>query len=394
MRHLVIGHAQLGNLSQAYNMMLKMQQQGLAVDWSEIDEVEPLREHQVYEHLSKLMEDAGQPFGEVEVWSRLKPEHAMPEAMAYDPDLDRFLVGTIRDGEILVSEDGEEWEVLASSSTLPQLLGVFDLAVDAERGHLWVATGGVSQYQGEPRDDEVRSSLLRLDSETGELLAEYPVSARGGRNLVGSLAVADDGTVFAADVQAPIIYRLLPGEDALRPYFGHSKFTSLRGLALNDDGSLLYIADYELGLFVIDATGGQQAWKVNVPANFNAGGIDGLFYWNDHLVAIQNAITPQRVVRLELEGGGLGVAKVAPLAAAQDEFDTPTYGVMKGRDLFFFGASHWAHVDASGDASTELSSIPIMKVDVDNASVQAVGQEMIDELLRRSEQDGGTTPQG
>ena len=131
MRHIVVGHAQLGNLSQAYDMMLKMQQQGLSEDWDAIDAVEPLREHQVYDHLSRLMSDAGKPFGEVSVWSELDPEHAMPEAMAYDPEGERFLIGTIREGEILASQDGETWQTVVSAATLPELLGVFDLAVDA-----------------------------------------------------------------------------------------------------------------------------------------------------------------------------------------------------------------------------------------------------------------------
>src|SRR5699024_4584240 len=165
--------------------------------------------------------------------------------------------------------------------------------------------------------------------------------------------------------------------------------TSLLGLALNDEGSLLYVADYELGIFVVDVSGGQQAWQLAIPETFNAGGIDGLYWWNNHLIAIQNAITPQRVVRLALGDDGLGVTAVAPLAAALDEFDTPTFGVMDGQDLYFFGASHWQHVDAEGQARGELPEVPIMTIDVDNASVQVVGQEIMEQMQRRGEAGGG-----
>lgn len=396
MRHLVVGHAQLGNLSEAYNMMLKMQRQGLAEDWDEIDAVAPLREHQVYDHVSRLMAEAGKPFGDVRTWSTLDSDYPMPEAMAFDTERDRLLVGTVRDGLILASEDGEDWETLASPETVPELQAVFDLVVDAERGHVWVATGAAPQFQGASRDNEVRSALLRLDLESGELQQEYPISAGSGRNMLGSLALAGDGTVFAADAQAPVIYRLQPGAEAVQPYFGHSSFTSLRGIALNEDDSLLYIADYELGLFVIDAAGGKQAWQLGVPDTFNAGGIDGLFFWNDHLVAIQNGISPQRVVRLELADSGVGVTNVAPLAAALESFDTPTFGVMNDQDLYFFAGSHWQHVDPSGEPLGELPDVPIMRVDVDNASVQVVGEEVMDELLRRSESrpDGHESPEG
>lgn len=386
MRHLVIGNARLGNLSEAFNMMLKMQQQGLAVDWDEIDAVEPLRGHDLYDHLSELMHEAGQPFGDFEVYSRLDADYAMPEAMAMDRSADRMYVGTVRDGLILTSADGEGWETFVSAAELPQLQAVFDLAVDAERGHLWVATGAVSQFQGEPREDGVNGALLRLDLESGALQQEYPVSSGSGRNMPGSLALAEDGTLFIADMQAPVFYRLDPGAERPRAFFGHRNFTSLRGMALNADGSLLYVADYELGIFVIDTTGGQQAWQLAVPENFNAGGIDGVFWWDDHLVVIQNAISPQRVVRLELGEDGLGVTSVAPLAAAAEPFDTPTFGVMDGKMLYFLAGSHWHHVDEKGRSSGQLPEVPILEIDVDAASVRVVGESILEEIRRRQQQ--------
>lgn len=388
MRHLVEGHAQLGNLSKAFNMMLKMQQQGLSENWDRNQAVAPMREHNLYDHLNQLMVEAGKPFGDVSTWSTLGSEYAMPEAMAVDQRSGRIFVGTVRDGLIIYSDDGEAWQTFASPDDLSELQGVFDLAIDEERGHLWVATGAVPQFQGEPREDGVNSSLLRLDLESGELQAEYQVSAGSGRNLLGSLALADDGTVYAADTQSPVVYRLDPGSESLTPFFGHQNFTSLRGIALNGDDSLLYIADYELGIFVVDVSGGEQAWQLALPDTLNAGGIDGLFWWDQHLIAIQNAITPQRVVRLKLGQDGLGVTAVAPLAAGLKEFDMPTFGVMDGQDLYFLAGSHWQHVNAEGEAASgdEVPEVPIMTIDVDNASVQVVGQEILDELKRQQEQ--------
>lgn len=387
MRHLVEAHAQLGNLNEAFATMLKMQQQGLAEDWSEVEAVEPMREYNLYDHIDRLMTSAGEPFGDVETWSRIGTDHPMPEALAYDGERERMYAGTVRDGRILVSEDGEGWEIFASPDSLEQLQAVFDLAVDHERGHLWVATGRAPFFDGKEREDGVRSALLRLDLESGELQAEYPLSSGSGRNLLGSLAVAGDGTVFAADTQAPVVYHLEPGGESLRPFFGHQNFTSLRGIALNDDDSLLYVADYELGVFIVDATSGQEAWKLAGPETLNLGGIDGLFWWDDHLLAIQNGITPERIIRLKLGGDGLGVEAVAPLAAAREEFDTPTFGVMDDEILYFLAASHWEHVDPQGNLDGELSPVPIMRIDVDSASVRNVGQEVLDELMENPGQN-------
>lgn len=384
MVHLVKGHALTGNLSAAFDVMLRMQQQGLAVDWDEVEEVESLRPHRLYGHLRDLMNEAGQPFGGTEVWSRLSNDVVMPEAMALDRDSSRVFVGTVRNGQILVSEDdGESWSVFASPDTVAELQGVFDLVVDSDRGFLWVATGRVSHFQGEAREDGVRSSLLRLDLSTGKLDAEFPLSSGGGRNMLGGLVVAEDGTVFASDAMAPLIYRLGSDEEVLQPYFGHQNFTSLRGLALGEDDRLLYIADYELGIFAIDATGSEQAWKLAVPENLNVGGIDGLYYWDGHLVAIQNAISPQRVLRLELGDDGLGVTAVAPIAAARAEFDTPTFGVMDGQVLYFLAGSHWQHVDQHGEPTSSLPEVPILSIDVADARIRVVGQEALEQLQRQ-----------
>ncbi len=384
MTHLVKGHALTGNLSAAFDMMLTMQQQGLAVDWDSIEEVEPMRGTRLYEHLRDLMHEAGQSFGDVEHWATLGEDVVMPEALARHED--RMFLGTVRDGHILVSDDeGESWTRFASPETVPELQGVFDLVVDAERGHLWVATGRISQFQGDAREDGVQSSLLRLSLDSGELDAEFPLSSGSGRNLIGSLAVAADGTVFAADTMAPMIYRMDDEESGLQPYFGHQNFTSLRGLALGADDNLLYIADYELGIFVIDATGGEQAWRLAVPETLNDSGIDGLFFWDGHLVAIQNGITPQRVVRLELGEDGLGVVAVAPIAAARPEFDTPTFGVMDEQNLYFLAGSHWQHVDNNGNPRDSLPEVAMLKLDVDASTIRMVGQEALEELQRQQQ---------
>ena len=65
MRQLVMGYALTGQTSQAFNKMLQMQQQGLAVDWDEVEEVESLRQYPLYDHLRDLMQTAGESSGEV-----------------------------------------------------------------------------------------------------------------------------------------------------------------------------------------------------------------------------------------------------------------------------------------------------------------------------------------
>jgi hypothetical protein len=386
MTHLVKAYAQTGQTAKAFNMMLMMQQQGLSQDWDSVAEVAPLREHRLYNHLRDLMREAGQPFGRAETFATLDADVVMPEALAHDSETGRFFIGTIHDGRILVSENGEEWTVFADPEGIEPLKAVFDMAVDAERGYLWVATGSVPQFEGHQRDQRAPAGLLKLDLASGELLAFHSLPQDGNARLPGTMTLAPDGTVFAADFNAPLLYRLPAGEEEIQPFFAHHNFSSLRGLAVSADGERLYVADYEVGILIISLGETQQAWKLHVPENLNEGGIDGLYWWDNHLVAIQNGISPARVLRLELGPDGLGVVAVAPVVAAHEDFDVPTFGTMVDEHLYFFAVSHWQHVDTRGRArDSALPQVPIMRTNIGSPELLVVGREMMDEIRSRQE---------
>ncbi len=386
MTHLVRAYAHQEQFSEAYNMMLMMQQQGLAEDWSQYAELEPMRGHRLYQHLAELMQKAFESFGEAAVFSAIE-DVVMPEALAHDPESGRFFLGTVREGQILTSTDGQAWEVFASPDTHEDLKAVMDIKVDQQRGHLWVATAALTQFRRYRQADKGRTALLRLDLESGELLSTHRIIPDRNPHAFGALAISPSGTVFAADSATPMIYKLEQNETNPQPFFGHPNFASIRGIVLSEDASKLYMSDYEVGIFVVNTDDPTRAWKLAVPENLNEGGIDGLYRWGEYLVGIQNGISPQRILRLRLGDDGLGVIEVAPLVAALPEFDTPTFGTMVDDELYFLSGSHWHHVNARGQRTgTRLPDVSIMRTEVDSAKVLGVGQEMLEELLRRSEQ--------
>ncbi|MGK7295633.1 MAG: SMP-30/gluconolactonase/LRE family protein [Candidatus Wenzhouxiangella sp. M2_3B_020] len=390
MRQLVMAYALTGQTQKAFNQMLVMQQQGLAVDWDAIEEVESLRDYRLYDHLRDLMADAGKPAGEADTVVEIDSIHPMPEAVAHDGKTGRVFVGTVRDGRILVHDpEAGETAVFAEPGDTKGLAAVFDLKVDEDRGHLWAATGSIAQYRNATPSNQGRTALLKLDLETGETLGEYRVTPDGRTHMLGAIALSSDGTVYAADSASPLIYRLAPGAERPSPFLGAPMFVALRGLALSEDESRLYVADYELGLFFFDLEEEGRLYALGVPPTLNLGGIDGLYPWQGHLVAIQNGITPQRILRLELDDSGTRVANIATVAKALPAFDNPTFGTVAGDDLLFLGASHWHLVGPDGrPLERPLPAVPLMRAAIDEAESVILGEDMLERLKQQAAGSG------
>ena len=340
MYQLVIAHALLNEKSKAYELMLGMQQQGLAYDFTESEHTKNIQGTEVFDYVNDLLKIAGNPVGEAEPVFVLPDTVVMPETIAWDESRQKFLIGTIAEGQILaVGKDGQVTELLKASNE-NGMWAIFDILVDESRNRLWVTSASTPGYLRFDPVDKGRSALFEFDLKTLDFIRRHPVPVDGQSHILGSMILDPNGGIYIADRALPLIYSKPAGEDKLRAILVLKEMVSQRGIAVQPDGRILYVADREMGIMVVDLEG-KQARLLEVPDTLNVGGIDGIYLKDNRLFVIQNGISPQRVMRLQLDPSGTKVASVAPLAVGLPEFDLPSFGTMEGEDLYYFANSQW-----------------------------------------------------
>ncbi|MGH7944509.1 MAG: hypothetical protein ACREH8_09495 [Opitutaceae bacterium] len=226
-----------------------------------------------------------------------------------------------------------------------ELLGVFALALDEPRNTLWAAMSAVPEMLGYEAGMKGQAALAEFDLSTSELRRVIPVPADGRDHGLSDLTVAPDGTVYATDTKSPVIWLLAPDAEELQKAADSPVFGSLQGIVL--EKRLLLVADHMNGLFTVEvATGNITA--LSPPRNVTLVGLDGIVVVPGGIVAVQNGVEPQRIVRVTLSSGLDAITGVEVIAAALPNLtDLSLITMANDRPTVVAGAG-WAGLERAG----------------------------------------------
>ncbi len=257
------------------------------------------------------------------------------------------------EGEDWIAEDlvfvGKEWFV--SSVRRGMILendgrafahagmGVFALEVDRKRGLLWASVAWVPQCEVCRIEDKGKSALVAYDLKTGDEKhrVESPI---GG--VLGDMLVAPGGDVYVTNNSGGAVYRMMAGTLQLERLDEVGEFPSPQTPALSSDGKTLYVADYRRGIASIDLRTKTVKWLKPGPGVI-VNGIDGLYVWGNSFVAVQNGVTPVRIVRFSLN-----LKKQEVLETKWEGFGEPTHGAIVGNEFCFIANAGWDAFEEDG----------------------------------------------
>lgn len=261
------------------------------------------------------------------------------EGLAIDSATGRWFASSVRGGRVYVRErDGTSHEfITAGDHGAGAILG---MAVDHRRRLLWVTSADtVPGGEDYPAFNGV-SALYAFDLTTGAFRAKVELPPAAAGHQLGDVIITPRGTLFSSDSRSPVVYRVPAGpipavaEVAAQ---GSPAFRNLQGMVVSPDERTLYVADYSHGLLRIDLRSG-EVLGVPAPPGQSLLGVDGLASGGPgRLLAVQNGISPVRVIAIHLDQGGTGVERIEVLDRPDLGPGEATLAARNGPDLVYVG---------------------------------------------------------
>jgi len=280
----------------------------------------------------------------------------LAEDVTWDARTKRFLVSSIHRRKI-VAIDAAGAESDFTTPGADGVWGIYGLALDAPRRLLWAATAAGPECETDAAADSGRTALVAYDLDGRGLVRRIELAHTPERQVLGDLAVAPDGTVYASESLRGSVVRLRPGASQLEVLVPRGTLRSPQQPAPAADGRRLFVADYSRGIAAIDVASGVVTW-LRKPRTLASGGIDGLVRIGNRLLAVQNGTDPHRVLELTLDARGAAITGWRVLDQGAPRLGEPNHGVVVGSDFWFIGDSGWDRVGDDGRLQSSAAARP------------------------------------
>lgn len=257
----------------------------------------------------------------------------------------------------------------------PRVGAIFGVRVAHDGRSLWLTTGSHAAMLDEAGQASAKfrlpSALLQVRISDGKVLGYWALPPDDIVHIAGDLAIASDGTVIVSDSEAACLHVLPRGGTLFT--IRDPWFRSLQGVAPIPGTRTAVVADYAHGLFLVDFSEPARASK-SASASASAVvsrvqrlqdapgttvlGLDGLLWHDGAVIAVQNGVTPARVVRITFDSARTRVDSVQVLDRQPSIATDPTIGTFWRGGFAYVANSQWSQYDANGQRIAGMPLAP------------------------------------
>jgi hypothetical protein len=312
-----------------------------------------------FQALLNLQHDESQPVLHSDTAFVITDRALHTEGIEADPEHHTFYLGSIHKRKIIKrTADGTITDFCPSGQD--GMTSIFGIKVDARNNVLWACSSPMPEMEN--YDSAARSAVFKFDLTTGRLLEKIQRPAGEQDGVFGDLILNKKGEAFISDSKTNIVYTVRENSHQLEPYFASPEFWNIQGLAFSDDESELFISDYVKGIYRL-TTKSKVLTPVTCGLDISLKGVDGLTYYKNSLIAIQNGVTPTRATRYFLNSSRASITRFEIIDRKHPAFNEPTLGVVVANAFYYIANSQWEGYDASHRLKplSDLQDIVILK---------------------------------
>jgi len=357
-------YALAGKKQQALASLAKIAEMGVIMPIEKDGDLDSIKGTPEFKLILKRLEASKLPVVRSTTAFTIHEKGLITEGLAYDPVEETFFVSSVHKRRILKISKKREVETFASEQD--GLFSALGMSVDAKRRHLWVTSAAFPQMVNFKKDEQGLSAVFKFDLRSNKLLKKYVLSNETKKHALGDLVIQSNGDVFTTDSLSPAVYVIRAQKDEIELFLEDPGFGSPQGLAFSLGEQHLFMADYSTGLFDIDVKT-KKVTHLAPLAGATMLGIDGLYFHKGGLIAVQNGVNPQRVLRISLSKDLVRAERLEVLEANNPVFLEPTLGVLVRGTFYFIANSQWPLVDENGKLAAEerLRDPVVLKINLD-----------------------------
>ncbi|KAB2881500.1 hypothetical protein F9K33_00140 [bacterium] len=303
-----------------------------------------------------LIDSINKPISLTETAFTMEDNGFHPEGIAYDAKTKRFFIGSIRQRTIAVRDEKGTVNTSFFKKT-DRLFCVMGMKVDSKRRALWVATSVMPEMTGYADSLQGKAAVARFNIDSGDLEKIYSIA---GEHVFGDLAIHPSGDVYISDSGEPSLYKISSKDDQLKLWLTFPTAWNLQGLDFSSDGNTLFVADYISGLYCVSLKT-QTIDKIGFDTPNALRGIDGLYFYKNSLLALQNGTNPLRACRYYLNNDQTRITKMEFVEKATDNLGEPTLGVVSGDTFYFIANSPWGAYDRKHQFDASKAQKPVVR---------------------------------
>lgn len=246
---------------------------------------------------------------------------AVVEGMTYDPKGKHFYFGEDLSKHILrYTAEGMPAGYIDGAAY--GMTGVAGMRVTTSPHQLWVC-GAIDTGAKKMR------CIFQFDLSNGSLIAKYPDTSRKA-TFFNDIAVTAKGEVICTDTYSKSLYTVDRKNRVAVLYMSSDSLSDGNGITA--DGNMLYISTRRgfTRLNTVD----RSLSIVSLQNRYTAGN-DGLYFYRNSLIGIQNVFYPMTVARYFIDEGGSKISQAKILVSEDPRFWIPTTGAVIDNYFYF-----------------------------------------------------------